>query len=69
VDDYTVINNFLAARHSEAALQRIPAAVTAGAATCSRTKDCHSMPNWHHTRTARGNMHQRREGLCREIHL
>jgi hypothetical protein len=26
VDDYTIINNFLAARHSEAALQRIPAA-------------------------------------------
>jgi hypothetical protein len=26
VDDYTIVNNFLAARHSEAALQRIPAA-------------------------------------------
>jgi RHS repeat-associated protein len=26
VDDYTIINNFLTARHSEAALQRIPAA-------------------------------------------
>jgi RHS repeat-associated protein len=26
VDDYTIINNFLAARHSEAELQRIPAA-------------------------------------------
>jgi hypothetical protein len=46
-----------------------PQPATAGAETCSRTRDCHSMPNWHHTRTARGNMHQRREGLCREIHL
>jgi RHS repeat-associated protein len=26
VDDYTIVNNFLTARHSEAALQRIPAA-------------------------------------------
>jgi hypothetical protein len=26
VDDYTIINNYVAARHSEAALQRIPAA-------------------------------------------
>jgi YD repeat-containing protein len=66
VDDYTIIINvrrrFLTTHPATAKppcnASRQPA--TADAATCSRTRACHSMPNWHHTRTARGNMHQRR---------
>jgi hypothetical protein len=71
VDDYTIINNYVAAHHAgyDTELQRIPARKPQPTReTCSRTKACHSMPNWHHTRTARGNMRQRRGGLCKEIH-
>jgi hypothetical protein len=40
---------------------------TAGAETCSHTRDCRSTPNSPRTKTERGSMRQRHGGSCREL--
>jgi hypothetical protein len=46
VDDYTIVNNYVAARTAKPPCNASPRPATAGAETCSRTKACRSMPNW-----------------------
>jgi YD repeat-containing protein len=65
VDDYTIVNNYVAtldsdSTNSNASRQQ----ATAGAATCSHTKACRLMPNWRRIRTALGSMRRRRGGSC-----